>query len=72
MTEIPEDMVWRTIESAPRGELVLAWCPKHRLVIMRRSDGEGVPTETWAISPSGRMDCPEPTHWMPLPAPPSD
>lgn len=59
---------WKPIETAPKDTLVLAWCPKHHLIAMKRhGDRE---TETWAISPSGRMDCPEPTHWMPLPPPP--
>lgn len=57
--------MWQPIETAPKdGTVFRARCPKHGLVDMRII---GKLRETWAVTPNGLMDCPEPTVWMPLP-----
>lgn len=57
---------WQDISTAPKGEDVLVYRPKMRprdqIAVRRPAD--------WC----GPKCCPEaePTHWMPLPAPPTE
>lgn len=59
-------MAWQPIESAPKDGRILGW------------DGFEVESlerfgEFWGqISDSGRVTVSEPTHWMPLPEPPTE
>lgn len=58
---------WRTIDSAPRdGTPVLVWGGRHSpKPVIVESDGEWWNT-------AGRGLRATPTHWMPLPDPPSE
>jgi hypothetical protein len=74
-TAQPPDPEWQPIETAPKdGTTVLGWIP--RLGYVARQDcvpmnwsgwGGGV----WENTTSGHKLGTEPTHWMPLPPPPS-
>lgn len=65
-------MTWRTIESAPKGKDVLLYLPNGWFYVGRERYGQlGEPSQdtfAWRCSSSGRFG--NPTHWMPLPAPP--
>lgn len=66
----PQGDGWREIDSAPKdGSSILVWLPKPRF----GSNVQHMRTGNVAIIGGGfAFDCPKPTHWMPLPAPPSD
>jgi hypothetical protein len=65
-------MSWQSIETAPKETRVLGWCPYEGIsfptvmaVVMDETTNEWWP-DTWEAT-----DNPiQPTHWMPLPAPP--
>ena len=60
---------WHPIETAPRdGSKFLVWCPKSELSMMQANGP--VNSETWSLTGPSWI-APEPTHWMPLPAPPA-
>jgi hypothetical protein len=56
-------MEWQPIETAPRdGQAILAWDENLTYEIAYRQRGK------WRYGPKGYSF--NPTHWMPLPAPP--
>lgn len=65
---------WRPIESAPEGVDVLAFfpdaAPEYAVMIVHRVDGEGAAWYAQDADANPRPLDVEPTHWMPLPAPP--
>ncbi len=77
-------MTWQTMETAPRdGSPILAYNPLvgvYNTAFTTRFTGkederpyEGFPCGFWGGGtsyPFGSWDC-KPTHWMPLPAPPT-
>jgi hypothetical protein len=71
-------MIWMPIETAPEAEPILVWVPKeHRgidsaeVVVLYRDDGEyHYWTNGGSNAGSDLYFENEPTHWMPLPAPP--
>ncbi len=57
---------WRGIETAPINEMILVWSDRdevHKAIKLPSEEG----FEWWY----GLCPLPEPTRWMPLPAPPS-
>lgn len=66
-------MNWQPIETAPEGEDVIAFFPdaneECQRMIAHRLDGDWYPQDA-SIGES--IDDVQPTHWMPLPAPPAD
>ena len=59
---------WQPIETAPRdGSDVLIWCDTGKICIAHFDYA----TFAWWSDLSTR-ECPDPTHWMPLPAPPAE
>lgn len=71
---------WQPIETAPRDDRVLLFVPAFGAWIASWWPGSwSYAREQWAIhSPFARgdkaifgVDAPQPTHWMPLPAPPT-
>lgn len=62
-------MEWQPIDTAPKdGTLFMAWCPKSKLSLMVFNNP--IESETWSLTGPSYV-VPEPTHWMPLPSPPS-
>lgn len=67
-------MEWQPIETAPRDGRILVYCPKYgeqfvAFLGVNPNDGE----EKWVIAQGSDITfiVPSPTHWMPLPPPPS-
>lgn len=60
-------MNWNPIETAPKDGSVLVYCPDNnwKIYVANRDSYGG-----WMQSNSG-WDC-NPTHWMPLPPPPTE
>lgn len=71
---MPND--WRDIETAPKdGAKFLFIEARGRIQVGRFASQWGEPAEVWVcLTTSGGYDYPstDPTHWMPLPAPPPD
>ena len=65
---------WQPIDTAPKdGSRILAWEPGHAPYIADFDDYGWLTTEDWAGDGTGYyIPVCEPTHWMPLPAPPRD
>ncbi len=64
-------MTWRNIKDDPPpmdGQGILAWCAGWNCHIVMWCDNGAWYTP---VEISGRMHCPQPTHWMPLPPPPA-
>lgn len=59
---------WQPISTAPKdGTTIIIWDKDHGCMIVEWMYGE------WHCSHDGEdMYGPEPTHWMPLPAPPKE
>lgn len=74
---------WQKIETAPRdGTPILLFSPASRMddptnIVVGKFETYGADNEWWAFCEevladiAGRIE-PEPTHWMPLPPPPSE
>lgn len=69
---------WQPIDTAPKdGSLILTWGPHHvgvaRWLDYAREPYLPDPSYRWAgwIDNYDGEDIPEPTHWLPLPAPPT-
>ena len=72
---------WRTIESAPYSDpgkyanYFLVWNGHHRGVAFRQKDRHGLDDDDWKDpefwDEGGGPIEPQPTHWMPLPSPPT-
>jgi hypothetical protein len=64
---------WRPIETAPIKEEILVYDKGDMFVAYR---GIGIDPSEWRITCTceytGKWDPIEPTHWMPLPAPPEE
>jgi hypothetical protein len=57
-------MTWQPIETAPRdGTTVLAWCDEWK----HARTAWAYESDQWQAAPPSIF---QPTHWMPLPAPP--
>ena len=56
---------WQPIETAPKETIVLVFDPDEGVVTGSLWFSE------WALDPGTRADLLHPTHWMPLPAPPT-
>tara|TARA_Y100000310_G_scaffold345377_1_gene464284 strand:- start:4079 stop:4309 length:231 start_codon:yes stop_codon:yes gene_type:complete len=64
-------MAWQSIETAPKdGTMVLVWWPcwSDHAVVAAYSPKVG----SWWAHEQLADENPEPTHWMPLPIPPSE
>jgi hypothetical protein len=55
---------WRPIETAPKDVWVLVWTPTRSTVAYRKAEG------SWRDVGGGLFIAP--THWMPLPPPPTE
>ncbi len=71
-------MNWQTIDSAPKGYAILIWLPVGRPAVghWEKQGHHDRPRPYWTCSDEyifGRnwMRANQPTHWQPLPAPPS-
>ena len=70
---------WQPIETAPEHDPILVWCPKinrggdsAEVVILYRDDGEMCFWTNGGGNAGGDLYFdPLPTHWMPLPEPPT-
>lgn len=56
---------WQPIESAPNEGCILVFGGRHKTVTMVEADGD------WWNSREGKRLERMPTHWMPLPSPPT-
>ena len=67
-------MSWQPIETAPKdGEAVLLWCPADEDWQSFVTSGwyeSGIFDRRWYACTDEQPMEPQPTHWMPLPAPP--
>jgi hypothetical protein len=81
MFPVPIMPQWKPIDTAPENEPILVWCPEaHRgldsaeVVVLYRDEQTGE-LDFWtnggANAGSDFQIEPSPTHWMPLPAPPT-
>lgn len=60
-------MEWQPIETAPDDTPILVYYERYREQLTAHRDGQD-----WAVSGlSERISIQRPTHWMPLPAPPT-
>jgi len=67
---------WRPIETAPKDkdapEILLGYAPDEEGYSPPSKEGWwNVGRQRWVWSSDPNYDCPQPTHWMPLPAPPT-
>lgn len=60
-------MTWQPIETAPLHEIVLGWNGEAVWLFVKWRDAR----EWTAIGDHRRSADPQPTHWMPFPAPPT-
>lgn len=64
--------MWQPITTAPKdGTIILGYFPS-RIRKMVPMEWSGWGGGTWCNSTSGANINDDPTHWMPMPAPPSD
>lgn len=65
-------MEWKLIERAPHDESIILWAPRlhetRNLVMIGKLTNQGWIMES---SPGQMVPIGVPTHWMPLPQPPS-
>ena len=70
-----EAQEWQTIETAPKNSTNrLVWCPENQCTFSVTWDATTEPPN-WAFFGAGRSLnylCVTPTHWRPLPDPPTD
>jgi hypothetical protein len=67
----PRPYAWQPIESAPKDRLILAVVGQQTRLVMW-TKASHISWYGWCLADQGGEDfdlC-EPTHWMPLPAPP--
>lgn len=61
-------MEWQPIETAPEASWILIYNHKLGTYDVGRKGGNGMCKNNWGLSGSRRH---QPTHWMPLPEPPT-
>lgn len=71
----PSAEAWQPIETAPRDGLILVYSPKHKeqfVVFLGTNPEDGVKKWVIARGESITFVVSDPTHWMPLPKPPTE